>query len=69
MEESRCAFKILTYKPQERKLLEALGEDGKKILGWDLKETDINTRSWVDSAQGRDYWRVLVKAALNLRVP
>ena len=34
----------------------------------DLKEIGINTRNWVDSAQGRDYWRALVNAALNLRV-
>ena len=35
----------------------------------DLKETGINTRNWVDSAQDRDYWRGLVNAALNLQVP
>ena len=34
-----------------------------------LKEIGINTRNWVDSAQDSDYWRVLVNAALNLRVP
>ena len=34
----------------------------------DLKEIDINTRNWVDSAQDRDYWRALVNAALNLRI-
>ena len=35
----------------------------------DLKEIGINTRNWVDSAQDTDYWRALVNAALNLRVP
>ena len=35
----------------------------------DLKEININTRNWVDSAQDRNYWRTLVKAALNLRGP
>ena len=32
-----------------------------------LKEVSINT--WVDSAQDMDYWRALVNAALDLRVP
>ena len=35
----------------------------------DLKEIGINTRNWVDSTKDRDYWRVLVNMALNLRVP
>ena len=35
----------------------------------DLKEIGINTRNWVDSAQGRNYWKALVNAALNIRVP
>ena len=35
----------------------------------DLKEIGINAGNWVDSAQDRNYWRVLVNAALNLRVP
>ena len=35
----------------------------------DLEEIGINAGNWVDSAQDRDNWRVLVNAALNLRVP
>ena len=35
----------------------------------DLKVIGINTRNWVDLAQDRDYWRALVNAALNPRVP
>ena len=35
----------------------------------DLKEIDICTRNWVDSAQDKEYWRTLVNVALNLRVP
>ena len=64
MEESRSAFKILTATP--RKAYHRLRwEDNIRM---DLKEIDINTRNWVDLAQDRDYWRVLVNAALTLRV-
>ena len=35
----------------------------------DLKETGVNTRNWVDSAQDRDNWRALVDVALNLQAP
>ena len=35
----------------------------------DLKEISINTKNLVDLAQDRDYWRALVNAALNSRVP
>ena len=48
---------------------------GKLRLRWEdnirmnHKEIGINSRNWVDSAQDKDYWRALVNAAFNLRVP
>ena len=33
-----------------------------------MKEIGVITRTCVDSAQERGYWRVLVNAELNLRV-
>ena len=35
----------------------------------DLEEIGINAGNWVDSAQHRNYWRALVNAALNFRIP
>ena len=35
----------------------------------DLEEIGISAGNWVASAQDRNYWRALVNAALNLRVP
>jgi hypothetical protein len=34
----------------------------------DLKETGINTRNWVDTAQCKDYWTASVNVTFNLRV-
>jgi hypothetical protein len=48
---------------------------GRPRLRWeyntrmDLKVICINTRNWVDLAQDRDYFRALVNAALNPRIP
>ena len=35
----------------------------------DLEEIGINAGIWDVSAQDRNYWRALVNAVLNLRVP
>ena len=69
MGEDRSAFKILTGKPTPKRPLgrpRRRWEDNNRM---DLEEIGINAGNWVDSAQDRDYWRVLVNAALNLRVP
>ena len=69
MEEGRSAFKIVKGTPAGKKPL------GRPMRRWeynirmDLNEIGINTRNWVDSAKDRDYWRALLNAALNLRVP
>ena len=35
----------------------------------DIEEMGISVDNWVDSAEDRNYWRALVNATLNLRVP
>ena len=69
MEECRNVFKILTSTPVGKRLLGRLRCRWEENIIMDLKEIGINMRNWVDSAQNRDYWRVLVNAALNLWVP
>ena len=69
MEEGRSAFKILTDKPTGKRPLGSPKRRWEDNIRMDLKEMGINTRNWVNSAQDRDFWRVLVNAALNLRVP
>ena len=68
MEEGRSAFKILTGTPAGKSLLGMPRRRWDDNIRMDLKGIGISTRNWVDSAQDRDYWRILVNAALNLRV-
>ena len=70
MEEGRTAFKILTdVNLQERDLWGGLRRRWEDHIRMDLEEIDLNAGNWVDSPQDRNYWRALVNAALNLRVP
>ena len=67
MEKRRSAIKILTGTPKKKSPLgRRRREDNIRM---DPKEISISTRNWVTSAKDRDYWGVLVNAALNLRVP
>ena len=63
MEEGWSAFKILTGKPNGKRPLGRPRRRWEDNIKMDLEE------NWVDSAQDRNYWRALVNAALNLRVP
>ena len=65
----RSAFKILTDKPTGKRPLGKLRHRLEDNIRMDLKEIGISTRNWVDTAQDRDYWRALVNAVSNLRVP
>jgi hypothetical protein len=48
--------------------LEDPGVDGRIILKWIFKKWD-GGMDWINMAQDRDRWRVLVDAVMNLRVP
>jgi hypothetical protein len=39
------------------------------ILKWILREIGLDGMDWIDLAQDRDQWRVLVNTVMNLRVP
>ena len=69
MEEGRSSFKILTGKPTGKRPLGRPRRKWEDNIRMDLEEIGINEGNLVDSAQDRDYWRALVNAALNLRIP
>ena len=60
------AFKILTGKSTGKRPLRRPRSRCEDNIRMNLKEIDINTRNWADSAKERDYWSRLVYAALNL---
>ena len=66
MEEGRSAFKILTGTPTGKRRLGRPRRSWEDNIRMDLKQMDINTRNWVNSALDRDYWRAFENAALNL---
>ena len=69
LEEGRSAFEILTGAPTGKRLLGRSRRRWEDNIRMHLKESGVNTKTWVDWAQGTDYWRALVNAALNLWVP
>ena len=69
MKECRSAFKILTGKPTGKRPLGRPRRRWEDNIRLDIEEIGVNAVNWVDSAQDRNYWRALVNAALNLRVP
>ena len=69
MGEGRSAFKILTGIPTGKRPLGRPRHGWKDNIGMDLEEISVSAGNWVDSAQDMNYWRALVNAALNLRVP
>jgi hypothetical protein len=68
MGDGRGAYRVLVGRPEGRNHLEDRGVDGRIILKW-IKKWDGGGMDWIDMAQDRDRWRVLVSAVMNLRGP
>ena len=69
MEKGRRTYKILTCKPTRKRPMGRPRRRWEDNIRMDLEEIGINAGNWVNSAQDRNYWRALVNAASNLRVP
>ena len=69
MVEGRSAFKILTGKPTGKRPLGRPRRRWEENIRMYLDDIAISAGNWVGSALDIDYWRALVNAALNLRVP
>ena len=67
IDENTSAFKILIDQPKGM-LLGRSRRIWEENVVKDIKEIGVNTRNWIDSAQDGDYWRVLLNAAVDLRI-
>ena len=59
MKESRSALRTLTDKYTGNKPLGLFRRRCEEHILIDLKETGVNTKNWIDSAQYRDHWTSL----------
>jgi hypothetical protein len=65
----RNAYRILVGKPEGKRPLGRPRRRWMDIIKMDLREIEWGGMDWIDLAQNRDRWRVLVNTVMNLRVP
>jgi hypothetical protein len=68
-EENSNACRILTGKPERKRSLGRRGRRWVDIIKMDLRKTGWGGMDWIDLAQDREWWRVLVNTGMNLRAP
>ena len=69
MGEKRGVYRVLVGKPEGKRPLgrpRRRWEDNIKMY---LQEVGCGGVDWIELAQDRDWWRALVNAGMNLRVP
>jgi len=69
MVDERGVYRFLVGKPEGKRLLERPRRRWVNNIRMDLMEVGCGYMDWIGLAQGRDRWRTLVSAVMNLRVP
>jgi len=69
MGESRGIYRVLVGKPEEKRPLGRPRGRWEDNIKMDLQEVGCGGMDWIELAQDRNRWRVLVNAVMNLRVP
>ena len=62
-------YRVLLGKPEGRRPLGRPSRRWVNNIRMDLQEVGCGYMDWIGLAQGRDRWRTLVSAVMNLRVP
>jgi hypothetical protein len=66
---SRGVYRVLVGKLEGKRPLGRPRPRWEENIKMDLQEIGCGGMDWIELAQDRDRWRVLVKAVMNLRVP
>ena len=69
MSEERGVYRVLLGKPEGRRPLGRPRRRWVDNIRMDLQEVGCGYVDWIELAQDRDRWRMLVSAVMNLRVP
>jgi hypothetical protein len=69
MGEKRNAYRVLVRKPEGKRSLGRPRHRWVDNVKIDLRDIGWNGMDWINLAQNRDRWRVLVNMVVNLRVP
>jgi hypothetical protein len=69
MGEKRNACRILVGNPEGKRPIGRPRRRWENNIRMDLREIGWGGMDWIDLAQDRDRWRVLVNTVMNLRVP
>jgi hypothetical protein len=67
--EKRGVYRILVGKSEGKRPLGRQGRRWEDNIKMDLQEVGCRDTDWIEMAQNRDRWRVLVNAVMNIRVP
>jgi hypothetical protein len=68
MGEGRNVYRVLVGRPKGKSPLGRPRRRWENGIKMDLREIDWGGVEWIQLAQGRDRWRAVVNAAMNLRV-
>jgi hypothetical protein len=69
MEERRVIFRVLVGKPEGKRPLGRPRQRWEDNIKMDLQEVGCGGMDWIELAQGRDRWRAVMNAVMNLQVP
>jgi hypothetical protein len=69
MGEGIGVYRVLVWKPEDKRPLERPRRRWEDNIKLDLRETGIDRANWIQLAQDRVQWQAFVNTIMNLRVP